>query len=102
MERIGRWTRLKPECVEEYRRRHCQVWPEILELTRQAGIRNYSIYLHGRDLFSYLEVEDWQEAIRLLASEPVSQRWQDLMAPLMDAPDFQMPWVRLEEVFHLD
>lgn len=102
MQRIGRWTRLKPGCVEEYKRWHRQVWPEIVALTRRAGVSNYSIFIHGHELFSCLEVEDWAAAIQTLASDPVSQRWQELMAPLMDAADPQMPWMPLEEVFHQD
>ncbi len=102
MQRIGRWTRLKPGAVEEYRRWHRQPWQEILDVTRRAGIHNYSIYLHGNELFSYLEVDDWQEAIRALNSEPVSAKWQELMAPFMDAADAEAPWVMLEEVFHMD
>jgi L-rhamnose mutarotase len=102
MQRIGRRTRLKPGCEAEYQRWHRQAWPEIQALTRRAGVTNYSIFLDGRDLFSYLEVEDWTAALQTLASDPVSQRWQELMAPLMDAVDPDMPWLPLEEVYHQD
>ena len=102
MQRIGRWTRLKPDAIEEYRRWHRQPWPEITDITRQAGIRNYSIYIRGNELFSYLEVDDWQTAVRGLAAQPLSDEWQKLMAPFMDADEPEAPWMMLEEVFHLD
>jgi len=102
MQRIGRWTRVKAGAEEEYREWHGKVWPELLDLISQTGTKNYSIFVHGRDLFSYLEVEDWQASIDFLAQESVAQKWQELMAPLMDASDSLAPWELLEEVFHLD
>jgi len=100
MERIGRWTRLKAGSEEPYKEWHRKVWPELLAMNSQAGIRNYSIYLRGRELFSYLEVDDWEAAMKFLGSQEVCQRWQELMAPFMDAADAISPWQRLEEVFH--
>ena len=31
----------------EYQRRHDAIWPELLELLKNAGISNYSIHLDG-------------------------------------------------------
>jgi L-rhamnose mutarotase len=101
MVRIARWTRVRPGCEADYQKWHREVWPELLALNSRSGIRNYSIYMHGRDLFSYLEVDDWDAAMQYLGQQEVAQRWQELMAPLMDAPDLLSPW-QLEEVFHLD
>jgi len=102
VQRVGRWTRVKPGCEEEYRRWHREVWPELTDLVRKAGVRNYTIFMHGQDLFSYLEVDDWDEASRFITSQDVSKRWQKLLEPLMDAHDANMPWLQLEEVFHRD
>jgi len=102
MVRIARWTRVKAGCEAEYKKWHREVWPGLLALMSHAGIRNYSIYMHGRDLFSYLEVDDWDAAIQYLGQQEVAQRWQELMAPLMDASDALSPWLRIEEVFHTD
>jgi L-rhamnose mutarotase len=102
MVRIARWTRVKAGCEAEYTEWHRKVWPELLALNSRAGIRNYSIYLRGRELFSYLEVDDWDAAMQFLGGQEVAQKWQELMAPLMDASDVLAPWERLEEVFHLD
>ncbi len=37
--------KLKPGFSEEYKRRHSQIWPELQTLLRQAGIRDYTIFL---------------------------------------------------------
>jgi len=88
--RIGRRTRVKPEAIAGYRDWH------------QAGIRNYTIYMDGPELFSYFEVDDLDAAMAFLSTSEVSDRWQALMAPLMDAPSAENPWRVLEEVFHQD
>ena len=59
MERVGFTMRLLPGQEAEYRRRHAAVWPEMLDALKAAGARDYSIFLHGDDLFAYLEVDDF-------------------------------------------
>jgi L-rhamnose mutarotase len=102
MQRIGRWTQLKAGLEEEYVRTHREIWPEMKEVIAQSGIHNYSVYIRGRELFSYFEVEDLQAAYDFLETQPVAQKWQQTMAHLMDVEDEIAPWQSLEEVFHLD
>jgi L-rhamnose mutarotase len=104
MERIGFVMRLLSGAEAEYRARHAAVWPEMLEALRAAGARNYSIFLHGEDLFGYLEVEDLRRFQEAMAASPVNDRWQADMARLIDpltdpATGFHQ---RHDEVFHLD
>ena len=42
MERFAWKGRIKPGMQEEYKRRHDEIWPEMLELLHAAGIRNRS------------------------------------------------------------
>jgi L-rhamnose mutarotase len=104
MERVGFTMRLLPGQEAEYRQRHAAVWPEMLEALRDAGARDYSIFIRGSDLFAYLEVEDFEAFRAFMAAAPVNTRWQDEMAELIDpltdpATGFHQ---RLEEIFHLD
>jgi L-rhamnose mutarotase len=103
MERIGFSMRLLPGSEAEYRRRHAAVWPELLADLRSAGARNYSIFLHGDDLFAYLEVDDFAAFTAAMAESQANARWQEEMAALIDpltdpATGFHR---RLDEVFHL-
>ena len=96
--------KLLPGAEAEYRRRHAAVWPEMLEALRAAGARNYSIYLHGDDLFGVLEVDDFARFRSTMDGAPANARWQADMASLIDpcvdsATGFHR---RLDEVFHLD
>src|SRR5712692_8499513 len=43
-QRTGFVLRVKPDRVDEYVRADREVWPEMLEALRAAGIRNYTIF----------------------------------------------------------
>ena len=93
-----------PSRLEEYRRRHAAVWPEMLEALRAAGARDYTIFLDGDRLFAYLVVDDFDAFRTAMAATEVNDRWQADMAALIDpqtdpATGFHR---RLDEVFHLE
>jgi L-rhamnose mutarotase len=93
---------VRPERIDEYVRAHREVWPEMLDVLRRAGIRNYTIFRHGNQMFGYFEADDLDAAARYLREQDVSGRWQDAMAQLLEqrVPDSGPP--PLEEVFRLD
>jgi len=94
--------RVRPEKIDAYIRAHQEVWPEMLEALRGAGIRNYTIFRDGNRMFGYFEADDLAAAERHLAQQHVSTRWQDSMAALLEerVPDEGPP--ALEEIFRLD
>ena len=94
--------RVRPEKIDAYIRAHQEVWPEMLEALRGAGIRNYTIFRDGNRMFGYFEADDLAAAQRHLAQQTVSTRWQDSMAALLEerVPDEGPP--ALEEIFRLD
>ena len=104
MQRIAFLMKVKPGHEEEYRRRHQAVYPELLAALKDAGVSNYSIYLQGRQLFAYMEVEDFAAMARKMGDDQANRRWQEFMAPIMEIeldPATNHP-PALEEVFHLD
>ncbi|MEO5315364.1 L-rhamnose mutarotase [Pseudarthrobacter sp. CC12] len=96
---------VQPQLIDEYRRRHAAVWPEMLHALKEAGWHNYSLFL-GEDglLVGYVECDDFDAARARMALTDVNARWQAEMATLFEdsgqAPDeaFQV----LAEVFNLD
>jgi len=101
VERVCFLLRVRADRVDEYRERHRDVWPEMLDALRDAGWRNYSLFL-GDDglLVGYLETDDFEAAQRSMARAEVNERWQRDMAPFFEArADHALQ--RLEEVFHL-
>lgn len=104
MIRKGFKMKLYPGQAAEYEKRHNQIWPEMVEMIREYGGKNYSIFLDEETdiLFGYLEVED--EALWNRSSDTaVCRKWWDFMEDIMDTnPDNSPVSVDLKPVFHLD
>jgi len=104
MQRIAFIMKIKPGSEEEYRRRHQQVWPELLADLKQAGCSRYSIYMRGLELFAYMEVEDFQHYLAVMAARQASEHREQYMSDILvreTDPSTGFPFV-LPEVFHLD
>jgi L-rhamnose mutarotase len=101
-ERAAFVLQVRPDKIDEYVRAHREVWPEMLDALREAGIRNYTIFRDGYRMFGYFESDDLAASARHVAAQPVSTRWQDAMAELLEqrVPD-EGP-SSLEEIFRLD
>lgn len=84
MQRVAFIMRVKDGEQREYIHRHQAVWPEVLADLRRAGVHKMSIFLKGTELFLYMEVEDYAQAVRILEQSPESQRWEAFMAPIME------------------
>jgi L-rhamnose mutarotase len=106
MKRVGFLLKVKEDMLEEYKKRHEAVWPEMLDALRRTGWHNYSLFVREDGLlFGYFEAaEGFQASLDGMAKEEINARWQDSMAPFFegtgDHADKMM--VELEEVFHLD
>ena len=105
MQRVCFLLKVRAERLEEYKRRHREVWPEMLEALRETGWRNYSLFLRADGLLiGYLETPDFERARAGMAGREINQRWQREMAPFFEdldgRPDEGMQ--PLEEVFHLE
>ncbi len=94
--------RVCPDKIDEYVEAHRRVWPEMLAALRDAGIRNYTIFRNGNEMFGYFESDDLVAAAAYMEAQEVNARWQDTMAGLLEerVPDAGPP--RLEEIFRLD
>lgn len=88
----------------EYRKRHDEIWPELVTLLKEAGVSDYSIHLDREShiLFGVL----WRRsdhAMDELPQHPVMQKWWAYMADIMDTKPGNEPIaIPLETLFHLD
>jgi L-rhamnose mutarotase len=105
-QRICFQLHVRPELLDEYTRRHADVWPEMRAALTRAGWRNYSLFLTGDGtLIGYFECHDLAGAQAAMAATEVNARWQSEMShffvDLGDArPDEGI--LAIPEVFHLD
>jgi L-rhamnose mutarotase len=101
-ERTAFRLRVRPDKIDEYVAAHADVWPEMRDALHAAGIRNYTIFRSGNDVFGYFEVDDLEAAGRYLASQEVSTRWQDAMAELLEERVADAGPRPLEPIFRLE
>lgn len=108
MKRVGfLLMKVKEDRIEEYKKHHEAVWPEMLDALRRTGWHNYSLFLREDGLlFGYFETPDsFQAALDGMAQGEINAKWQDFMAPYfegLDGAHADVSMVELEEVFHLD
>ena len=87
----------------EYKKRHDALWPELQTLLKQAGVKDYSIFLdeEANVLFGYLTIDD-QTKLADLPSQPVMKRWWAYMKDIMETNEDNSPvTIPLKEVFYL-
>jgi L-rhamnose mutarotase len=104
MKRAAFTMKLKPGNVEEYKRRHDEIWPELSQALTKAGISDYSIFLDENTLtlFAVQKLSD-KNTSEALPGLPIMKKWWDFMADIMDTnPDHSPVSLPLKEVFHMD
>lgn len=103
MQKYAFRMQLKPGMAGEYRRRHDEIWPELVDLLKAAGVEDYSIHLdpESNALFGVMWRRD-DHGMDDLPAHPVMRRWWAHMADLMAThPDNEPIAVPLTPMFHL-
>lgn len=103
MERHAFRMVLNPGCAAEYKRRHDEIWPELVDLLRAAGVSDYSIWLDVETgiLFGILSRRP-DHGMADLPQTEVMKRWWAHMADIMQThPDNEPVAVPLVPMFHL-
>ncbi|KAA0151016.1 hypothetical protein FNF29_04906 [Cafeteria roenbergensis] len=117
--RVAQIIRLKPEKLDEYRKLHAAVWPEVLGRIAASNIRNYTIF-YSREtemLFANFEYvgTDWDADMAAIAADESTRRWWEITDPCQEsiaadpasgsadaAASGKAWWAVAEEVFHTD
>jgi L-rhamnose mutarotase len=105
LQRVCFVLQVRPELLDEYKKRHRTVWPEMKQALRETGWRNYSLFLRSDGmLVGYLETDDFESARTQMAALEVNARWQREMAGFFVEREGMLPdeaMLPLQEVFHL-
>ena len=107
MKRIGSVIGIKPEFIEEYKKTHADVWPEVLEKISESKIRNYSIFFQNDRLFSFFEYhgDSFLEDMKKMKENEKFKEWNkfhEKMFSKLEHQDKFEGWVELEEIFRKD
>ena len=103
MEKFAFKMQLNPGCRDAYIKRHNEIWPELVNLLKDAGVSDYSIHLDSETniLFGVLWRSDGH-SMDDLPSHPVMQKWWAHMADIMQTHPNNEPLASpLENVFHM-
>jgi len=112
MKRYGSVIGVREEKIDEYKKLHAAVWPDVLKMISECNITNYSIYLRkmpdGKNyLFSYFEYtgDDYAADCAKMAADETTQKWWQVCIPCQDPLEDRAEgqwWADMEEVFHCD
>ena len=89
---------------EEYKKRHNELWPELHQLLKDAGVSEYSIFLDEETniLFAYQKVSG-DGGSQDLSQTEIVQKWWAFMADIMKTnPDHSPVTIPLDEVFYME
>jgi L-rhamnose mutarotase len=104
MIRKGFAMQLRPGMAEEYKRRHDEIWPELVKELEAAGVRDYAIYLDPRTgtLYASQQLTE-HNASDALPQTAAVKKWWAYMADIMETnPDNSPACHDLIEMFYLD
>jgi L-rhamnose mutarotase len=96
--------KLNPGFKDEYRKRHNEIWPELVKLLKNEGIGNYSIFLdeETNTLFAYQE-QSGSSSSQDLGQTEIVKKWWKYMADIMETnPDNSPVTIPLEQVFFME
>ena len=101
---FGQIGRLKKEKIDEYRELHSNCWPGVLDMIEKCNLKNYSIFIHGQEVFSYYEYygNNYKEDMKKMEEDEVTQKWWEKTHPCFErfTYDDQEFFADMEQVFY--
>lgn len=104
MEKVAFVMTLLPGHEAEYKKRHDEIWPELVLALKGAGVSDYSIFFEkeSNKLFAVLKRTD-DHKMEQLPLQPIVKRWWAFMADIMEThPDNSPISTSIENVFHME
>ncbi len=103
--RVAFRLRIKAGKEAQYAAAHRNVWPALLSKLKGVGISEYSIFRRDRDLFLFMQVDDFEAAWRALDNDRSNLKWQQEMAKLFEPVLGLKPgekFAMMKEVFYME
>jgi L-rhamnose mutarotase len=96
--------KLNPGMLEEYKKRHDDLWPELHKLLKDSGLSEYSIFFDEETniLFAF-QKQAGDKGSQDLGKTDIVKKWWKYMADIMETNPDNSPVSReLVEVFYMD
>ena len=103
MEQIAFKMLLNSDQAEVYKKRHDEIWDDLVALLKDAGISDYSIFLdHETNILFAVLKRKTDHKMEELPKHEVMQRWWSFMGDIMVTLDDGAPVVKpLEFMFNM-
>ncbi len=104
MKRVAFKMYLNEGMKAEYKKRHDEIWPELVKLLKDNGVSDYSIFLDEETniLFAVQKVSG-EGGSQDLGQTEIVQKWWKMMSTIMKSnPDNSPVSIPLEEVFYME
>jgi L-rhamnose mutarotase len=104
MKRVAFKMYLNEGMKAEYKKRHDEIWPELMQLLKDNGVSDYSIFLDEETnyLFAVQKVSG-EGGSQDLGQTEIVQKWWKMMSTIMKSNSDNSPVsVELEEVFYME
>jgi L-rhamnose mutarotase len=97
-----------PKLMEEYKKHHQNVWPEIIKSIKDSGIEALDIYCVGNRMCMIIEANEdfsFESKSRMDADNPKVHEWEELMWKFQQGlpwAKFGEKWMIMEKIFELN
>lgn len=85
MNRYAWVLEVRPGFEDEYKKRHDEIWPELVAEIRRAGQRDYAVFRYGLTLFGTFACDDIEHVYAIMKASPVFRKWGEFNAGIMKA-----------------
>jgi L-rhamnose mutarotase len=82
--RVALHTRLRAGAEEAYEQAHREVPAELQRAIRAAGVRDWTIWRSGRELFHLIDCDDYARMLAELERLPANVEWQGRINALLE------------------
>jgi L-rhamnose mutarotase len=106
IKRVGMVVRLKPECIDEYRKLHADDHSGVRDLLSKYHLQNFNIFLHkiGEEWFEFGYYEyagsDFEADMASLSAEPRNKAWLEVCDPMQLPFGGENGWSEMEQVYY--
>jgi len=106
MKRFHQVVKVKPECLETYKKLHEHIWDGAAAMLRECHFTNYSIAYRDGLLFGYFEYtgSDYAADMAKMAEDPATQEWWRVCKPCLQRVESETEsdcWANMEQIFYL-
>ncbi len=104
MERVLMYIRIFPGTEADYDKKHAEIWPELVAEIQESGIRNFTGFRRGTDVWYYGECHpDVATAFGVHGPKPANTRWNHFFRGIIaEIADEKGGLLRYDQIFHTD